>query len=397
MGLGIEPLGSGHDFQALRGQWEQLEAQLSLRTPFTSLLWSDLWWRHLRRNSRSIRDEFFAHVVTEQGRLVAIAPMMITGAPGRGIVRARVLQFFGADANLTEVRGLICRPQDQTRVIQALCRHLRSRRADWDWLEWSGIEADAATDGSFCELGGISWRDRLPCYFLQLPESWQRFRTTRDRNIKESLRKCYNSLRRDGHCYELRVTIDPLGAAAALGRFFALHRERARAPGFRPHPDHFADPRSRTFLHEFVTAMAERGQLYLFELKIDGTVVASRIAFAFADQLYLYYSGFLPQWGRYSVMTTLVAEAIKWAIEHRFAIVNLSTGEDISKTRWGPQQHVWHQAVQTGYGWRKYLTYRLCHGARMVLRRRRQEASSGEISELRSGSPRRPAVPSHIP
>ena len=240
-------------------------------------------------------------------------------------------------------------------------------------LEWSGIEADAATDGSFGELGGICWRDRLPCYFLQLPDSWQRFRSTRDRNIKESLRKCYNSLRRDGHTYELQVTIDPVGAAAALVRFFALHSERARAPGFRPHPDHFADPRARTFLHEFVTAMAERGQLYLFELKIDDTVVASRIAFAFADQLYLYYSGFLPQWGRYSVMTTLVAESIKWAIEHHFAIVNLSTGEDVSKTRWGPQQHVWHQAVQTGDGWRRRLTYRLFNGARMVLRRRWQE------------------------
>ena len=45
----------------------------------------------------------------------------------------------------------------------------------------------------------------------------------------------------------------------------------------------------------------------------------------------------------------------------------------VSKTRWGPQKHVWHQAVQTGDGWRQKLTYRLCNGARMVLRRRRLE------------------------
>ena len=37
----------------------------------------------------------------------------------------------------------------------------------------------------------------------------------------------------------------------------------------------------------------------------------------------------------YSVMTTTVAETLKWAIEHGFRSVNLSPGTDVSKTRWG--------------------------------------------------------------
>jgi CelD/BcsL family acetyltransferase involved in cellulose biosynthesis len=64
--------------------------------------------------------------------------------------------------------------------------------------------------------------------------------------------------------------------------------------------------------------------------------VAARVAFLLQDELYLYFSGFDPKWARYSVMTTTVAETIKWAIQHRLRAVNLSTGTDVSKTRWSP-------------------------------------------------------------
>jgi len=40
---------------------------------------------------------------------------------------------------------------------------------------------------------------------------------------------------------------------------------------------------------------------------------------------------------KYSVMTTTVAEAIKYAIANGLNTVNLSPGADVSKTRWGPR------------------------------------------------------------
>jgi CelD/BcsL family acetyltransferase involved in cellulose biosynthesis len=75
----------------------------------------------------------------------------------------------------------------------------------------------------------------------------------------------------------------------------------------------------------------------VFQLEIAGQVVASRIGFIVSGSLYLYYSGFDPEWSKYSVMTTAVAEAIKYAIEQGLKTVNLSPGNDISKTRWGPR------------------------------------------------------------
>ena len=87
-------------------------------------------------------------------------------------------------------------------------------------------------------------------------------------------------------------------------------------------------------------------------LCIAGEAVALRLGFVHDDELYLYYSGYDPAWGRYSVMTTVVAEAIKWAIGQGFGRVNLSTGSDVSKTRWRPSHVEYVEGVQPAAGLR---------------------------------------------
>jgi hypothetical protein len=85
--------------------------------------------------------------------------------------------------------------------------------------------------------------------------------------------------------------------------------------------------------------------------------VAARIGFVIGDSLYLYYSGFDPAWGKYSVMTTTVAEAIKYAIDQGLATVNLSPGTDVSKTRWGARVVPVQGAMQVRSSWRSQIAY----------------------------------------
>src|SRR5262249_2517553 len=72
--------------------------------------------------------------------------------------------------------------------------------------------------------------------------------------------------------------------------------------------------------------------------EVSGRVVATRLAFLYGDELYLYFSGYEPDYGKYSVMTTLVAEVLRWCFEQRIRLVNLSPGADVSKTRWSPDE-----------------------------------------------------------
>lgn len=334
-------------------EWDTLDAQLFPRTPFTGALWNQLWWKHYRSARLMVRDELFVHTVRDtRGDLVAVAPMMLTRRPSAGPVQGRVIQCFGADRNITEIRGIVCRPQDDAAALGALARSFTTGVAGWDWIDWGVLREDGTGGEEVARAGGLGWERRLPSYYLPLPPSWDELRGRLGRNIKESLRKCYNSLRRDGHAFELRVVDRADQVDPALETLFQLHRERADSNARCKHTNVFDTPRDRAFLTEYVREVARRGQLRLFQLIIAGKVVATRLGFQLDDDLYLYYSGYDMAWARYSVMTTLLAEAIKWAISRRLRLVGLSTGEDVAKTRWSPESVIYRSAVQLGPGWR---------------------------------------------
>jgi CelD/BcsL family acetyltransferase involved in cellulose biosynthesis len=320
----------------LAEEWERLAASLSPRLPFNFPSWALNWWSAYRRDSLAARDELLCYALRDaDGVLVAVAPMFVTHRPAHGPLRTRELQFFGADANVTEWRGLICRPDQIEPALAALSARLREDKPA-DFVQWRGLPAGPgahAIRGEFTPQPSMD----LPVFYLELPGSWDAFKRNLPRNVKESLRKCYNSLARDGHQFTLRVVAAEADAPAALDIFFALHNLRAetRDTSVR-HPDVFGSAQSQDFLRAFCAETARRGDLRIFQLVIADKVVATRVGFILGDELYMYFSGYDLEWSRYSVMTTLVAEAIQWAIAHRLRLFNLSTGSDVSKTRWRP-------------------------------------------------------------
>lgn len=342
MTLRIERIADVAELESLTLEWEVLDARSAPRTPFTSPLWNVLWWRHFSEQRAWVRDEFFVHVVRdERGGLVAVAPLMRTRRPATGPLQVREVQFFGADPNVTEVRGVVCRPEHRGKVMRTLLAHFLKHTREWDRLQWCGLQAGESLEGGDMP---IVYRE-VPDYYLRLPASWQELKSGLSRNAKEALRKCYNSLKSGGHEFTFRAVSRPQDVGAALDRFFELHAARARVNCSVPHANVFATARSREFLTEYAQRMAERDQLRVFQLEVDGSVVATRIGFVLGEEVYLYYSGYCPEWGKYSVATTVVAESIKWALERQFKIVNLSTGNDRSKVRWKPTEIVFFDCV----------------------------------------------------
>jgi CelD/BcsL family acetyltransferase involved in cellulose biosynthesis len=347
MTLHVERLTGPESLDALRAEWEALHAQLIPATPFTSPLWNGLWWQHLSEQQPWVRDEFFVHIVRDERRaLVAVAPMMVTHRPSTGALRLRELQFFGADSNLTEIRGLVCRPADHDAVIAALRQHFQAQQGSWHRILWSGIPEQSRGKMQQDSDAPVVWRKSTVGHYVTLPDSWEEMKSQLSRNMKEALRKCYNPLRRDGHEFVFRVVSEPAQAVIAIEHLIRLHKVRASAPDMVRHPDSFESAAARGFFTDYALQMAERGQLTVFQLEIAGEIVATRAAFLFGDEMYLSYSGYEPAWGRYSIMTTLVAEVFKWAIANKLSGVNLSTGSDASKTRWKPTEIVLWEGTQ---------------------------------------------------
>jgi CelD/BcsL family acetyltransferase involved in cellulose biosynthesis len=342
----IQRLESIEELVALTPEWSVIDRATRPRSPFTSPAWLLPWWKHLRRRNVAFRDELYFHAIrSRDDRLVGVAPLMRSFAPGLGVPVLRILQFFGTDPGLTEFRGVICRNGDHDVVVQALFAHFLARRDEWDVFRWHGLRRSAADYEAVLPGDTLIGRAGLPDYVLVLPPSWEALMTRVSRNMRKNLRKAYEGLERDGLRFGLRVVAAEAEVADATARLLALHAARAAAAKMVKHPHLFRSRRTLAFLGEYLLGFAARDQLRIFELEVAGKVVASRLAFQLDDVLYLYFSGYDLVWRDYSVMTLLMAEMIQWALARGIREINLSTGNDQSKLRWKPEEVLLHEAV----------------------------------------------------
>lgn len=329
---------------ALRSDYERLGRVTGNRQPFALHDWHMAWCSHFLNCDPRIRDELLFYVLRdEEGICVALLPFTLSRRR-IGPFKIAYVNPLGEDPGVTEIRTPLIAVGYEYLAVHAVQAALE-KIPDWDWVYWAhlGPEIRDALSGSAHVL---HWRPPLSDVVLDLAPTWQEFRAGLKRNIRESLRHGYNSLKREGLTLEFHVFERAADVRRGLDRYLELHRMRAEFTGGPEHPNRFESNASRSFLYDVCDRLATRRGVRLFALQLQGEYVAMRLAFVVADSLYLYYSGFDPKWWRYGVMTTTDAESIKYAIESGFKTVNLSPTNIVSKSRWGPRQVDYSSAYQ---------------------------------------------------
>src|SRR4029077_1169734 len=129
----------------------------------------------------------------------------------------------------------------------------------------------------------LEWLQPIDDGVLDLEPTWEGFRAKLKRNIRESLRHCYNSLKREGVRVDLEVARTPTDVKRGLDRFLALHSMRAQVKGTIEHADRFAALRARAFLYDVCDRLTTLDKTRVFLLKVRDQVVAARIGFVVGD------------------------------------------------------------------------------------------------------------------
>jgi CelD/BcsL family acetyltransferase involved in cellulose biosynthesis len=359
MALRVSTIEDAEELRRVEGEWAALLEHAGNTLPFLLPEWLATWWDVFHQDRLLLRDSLRVKVVRrDSGELVGVIPLMLTERPRLGPFRSRVLGFLGADRYITEQRAPILARGCEREIARALAKDLFAENA-WNWISWEGLQRESEFALELERALPLRWGTHDTAHLLEMAPTWDEFKGGLKRNIKESLRRCYNSLKRDHLTARLAVAESPADVGRALETFFELHTARSRQVETVGHPDRFAGPHARRFLVQVCAHLAARGIARVFTLQVDGRAVASRIGFQLPGCLYLYYSGFDPAWGKYSVMTTAVAEALKYAIEHGVARVHLSMGVDTSKSRWGPVTVKYEQAIWVKPGWASEAALRL--------------------------------------
>jgi CelD/BcsL family acetyltransferase involved in cellulose biosynthesis len=332
--LSTEVISSVEGVRSLLPDYRRLERVTGNTLPFTLYEWHLAWCEHLLNRHPQRREQLQLFVLRNRsGECVALVPLVLSRWRV-GPLKLATVDFLGADQGVTEIRRALIEPGYERLVVRAVHERLASHPT-WKWVQWRGVDG-ALAEALTREVGPQWYQVGVDC-LLDLPPSWDDFRAGLPRNLRESLRHCYNSLRRDGHDFELVVARGRDQVLWALPRFLELHAMRARMPWGPAHPDYFANPALQEFLRDVCARLAARDVVRLFQLRIAGTVVASQLGFVLGDSLYLYYSGFDPAWARYAVMTTTLAETLRYAIAHGLRTANLSPTAVRAKLRWRPR------------------------------------------------------------
>jgi CelD/BcsL family acetyltransferase involved in cellulose biosynthesis len=330
---------------SMQAEWLDLLKRAKLDLPFIWPEWVIAWWELFRQQRLVIRDNLQVKTVRrDSGELVAIFPMMMTTRPAVGPARVRSIGFLGADNYLTEQQTPIVDPAWQGEVAEALAADLQSDRT-WDWVAWEGLQPKSPLTRRLEQLLELRWTSSQPENILHLAQTWEQFRLGLKRHVRDSLRHCYNSLRTEGLTAHLDIAAKPDEIRPALDIFFRLHSAIAQYRKDPTRPDRFAEPIAQRFLIELYSRFADRNRARIFSLRIGGVPVASQLGFLLQDCLYLYYAGYDPAWRKFSVGTTITAEAIKYAITSGIPRLHLSMGADLSKSRWGPEMRLFCRAV----------------------------------------------------
>ena len=320
-------------FDAMRTEWNQLVGRLAVPSPFQTWEWNRAWWNHFGTGRTLSILEF-----RQQGRVIGIAPYYRRrlGTP----IGVSMLQPLGWEGNglgngITEQWELLFPPDCRMALLERFS----------DWLQdqqWSAVLLPGWPEGD--PLPG--WMARRVAYrgkgivftYRRVPPDWEALVSSLNKSMRDNVRYYPRLMQRKGHPYRFQVAATPIEVSAALPLLFNFHRERAEATMKITHDDYFNHPNRRAFIRELAPVLAENSQVRIGTIWVGTEPVAIQMWLEKDDTMFLYYSGFLPDWRAHSVGLLATIGAFQDAIGRGVRQIEFLAGGGHPKERWDTQQ-----------------------------------------------------------
>ncbi len=261
--LVVEELGR-EGFLGLRQDWDELVARSGHDEPFFRHHFLSLWLDNFAPG-----EELRLFVARSGERLVAALPLL----EERGRMYGLRVRRLRAPANVHSCRFDLVADPDRPEAIKALWSHLRATRS-FDVLELADVPLDGAARGllSLAEADGLRvavW-ESMQTPFVPLEGGYDAVLGRLDAHFRQNLRRRKRKLEAKGKLELQRIT-----GGRELERLLeeGLALERAGWKGERGTAI-ADDATTRGFYSELARRSAQRGELSLYFLRLDGRPVA---------------------------------------------------------------------------------------------------------------------------
>ncbi|MES1205729.1 MAG: GNAT family N-acetyltransferase [Pseudomonadota bacterium] len=290
-------------------------------------------------------------VSTIDGVPVAIVPFYVENNLGRAVL-GTTLQPFGRSnsfESMVDTPVAVCRAGFETSVPVAVRAHLIRQSRGWDVAAlYSSPNVPPLVQRAQSQPGlpNVVEVTRL-CdepLTVPLPGSWAEYRASLSKSMRDNVAYYPRKLSRERRSWTIRVARSPLDIGAATDLLINLHRMRSASGRGIPHRNHIATEPQAEFLRSWFRRAAERDQVAIFMVEVEGEIIAAQAFLESAGCLAVYYSGYDDRFYRYSPLTIITAEAIRRGIERHATRIEFPPTLTPWKSRWGAQKR--HPVVE---------------------------------------------------
>lgn len=287
----------------------RLLAQQTEKLPFLHPAWLRTW---LSEFGSSCEPRI---LTCQDGEVAGIAPLMYTD--GR-------LSFIG-DASICDFMDVVVDDSRADEAYASLWHHLTQE--DWSELELWGLMASSPTRArikAFAAAQGYTVTEELEAVAprLELPATWDDYLASLGKKDRHELRRKIRRLFDSGATVTFDVLETQEDIVGAMDEFLELHT-RSRAD-----KTEFMTAEMEIFFRRMASAMAAEDLVRLFMLRINNRPAASVLCFDAGSHLYLYNSGYDPEFSSLSVGLVSKALCLRWAIETGKAGLDFLRGDE---------------------------------------------------------------------
>jgi CelD/BcsL family acetyltransferase involved in cellulose biosynthesis len=291
---------------------------------FLTREWLETWWRHFGKK----REPLLLAVINKE-KIQALAPLMISHYKLFG-VKLRSIEFIGSPNS--DYHGFIFRSENSV-YAKVILDHIRQQ--SYDCIELKNIPEESQTAKVLRVYSRkhpfLKEKEIDTCLFIKLPRSFEEYlHMINKRKLKNiyrrerNLKKLYKL--EHGYFNQLGFTLNE-----AMNIFFDLHQRRQQSKG---RDGIFRHSIFKNFHLDLARIFNERGWLRLYFLMLDGKPVSAEYGFEYGQKLYLYQTGFDPQYSRYGVCNLTILYHIKDCIQRGLRECDMMRGEHTYKKEW---------------------------------------------------------------
>ena len=302
---------------SLESSWTDLRHKLNWDSVFVLPRWLNVWWQVFGEGS-----ELYLFEVRENKNIIGIAPLM---------VKEGKASFIGSP-DVCDYMDFIVAPGKALPFFTAILDKLQKDGINELALE--SLRHDSTAMACLVDLAKdkgyqvICTRENVSLD-LELPSTWDDYLRTLNPKQRREIGRKFRRLEEEG---DINYRIIENAKPELLDIFFRLMRVS------REDKAAFLTPQMESFFRALAQTMSQAGMLRFGVLEISAKPVAAVMCFDYNDKVYLYNSGYDPEYGYLSVGLLSKLLSIKDSIERGRKVYDFLKGPEEYKYRLGGRE-----------------------------------------------------------